>query len=152
MMPRPRAEFPERADLRLEGTTVLRRHQHHAVQIVTKQAARGVDDAGPRRKLARLAEQWDQLVSHLIPYGRSRWRVPLPTSAPGPPIPGAMTTLAEKVVVLHHALDGAGLPHAFGGALALGWCTQQPRGTADIDLNVFTPTTEVRAVLDALPG
>ncbi len=62
------------------------------------------------------------------------------------------TTLAEKVVALHHALDAAEMPHAFGGALALGWCTRQPRGTADIDVNVFVPTrltTKVRAALPA---
>jgi hypothetical protein len=63
-----------------------------------------------------------------------------------------VTTLAEKVVALHHALDAAGLPHAFGGALALGWCTHQPRGTADIDVNVFVPTTSVGKVRAALPA
>lgn len=63
-----------------------------------------------------------------------------------------MTSLAEKVVALHHALDAAELPHAFGGALALAWCTRQPRGTSDIDLNVFVPTSSARIVLDALPA
>ena len=29
--------------------------------------------------------------------------------------------LAEKVVRLHEALDAAGIPHAFGGALALAY-------------------------------
>ena len=62
-----------------------------------------------------------------------------------------MTTLAEKIVALHRALDAAELPHAFGGALALAWCTQQPRGTADIDVNVFMPTTAVSTVRAALP-
>lgn len=62
-----------------------------------------------------------------------------------------MTSLAEKVVALHRALDAATLPHAFGGALALAWCTRRPRGTSDIDLNVFVPTSSVRQVLDALP-
>ena len=60
-------------------------------------------------------------------------------------------TLAEKVVALHHALDDAALAHAFGGALALGWCTRQPRGTADIDVNIFVPTTAVSKVRAALP-
>jgi hypothetical protein len=63
-----------------------------------------------------------------------------------------VTTLAEKVVVLHHALEAAALPHAFGGALALGWCTRQPRGTADIDVNVFVPTSAVGKVRAALPA
>ena len=62
-----------------------------------------------------------------------------------------MTSLAEKVVTLHHALDAAALRHAFGGALALAWCTQLPRGTSDIDVNVFVPTSSARLVLDALP-
>ena len=32
----------------------------------------------------------------------------------------ARVTLVDKIVAIHHALDDAGLPHAFGGALALG--------------------------------
>jgi hypothetical protein len=63
-----------------------------------------------------------------------------------------MTSLADKVVALHGAIDDAALPHAFGGALALAWCTRQPRGTSDIDLNVFVPTSSARLVLDALPS
>ena len=63
-----------------------------------------------------------------------------------------MTTLAEKILALHRALDEADLPHAFGGALALAWCTRRPRGTSDIDLNVFVPTSAVPQVLEALPA
>jgi len=62
-----------------------------------------------------------------------------------------VTSLADKVLALHDACDVAGLPHAFGGALALAWCTRQPRGTSDIDLNVFVPTSSVDEVLRALP-
>lgn len=60
-------------------------------------------------------------------------------------------TLVEKIVALHRALAKASLPHAFGGALALAWCTEQARGTNDIDLNVFVDADELDAVLAALP-
>lgn len=46
--------------------------------------------------------------------------------------------MRRKVVVLHEALRSAGLPHAFGGALALAYYAE-PRPTADIDVNVFVP-------------
>lgn len=45
--------------------------------------------------------------------------------------------LGEKVLGLHRMLTEADLPHAFGGALALAFCTREPRATKDIDLNVF---------------
>ncbi len=59
--------------------------------------------------------------------------------------------LADQIVELHAVLEGAGVPHAFGGALALAWCTQQARGTIDIDVNLFVDTTNAATVLDALP-
>ena len=59
--------------------------------------------------------------------------------------------LPEKMVAVHESLDDAGLPHAFGGALALAWCTQQARGTIDLDVNVFLPPQRVDEVLAALP-
>jgi hypothetical protein len=59
--------------------------------------------------------------------------------------------LPERIVALHHALDDAGLAHAFGGALALAWCTQRARGTIDVDINVFVPPEHARDVLDAMP-
>jgi hypothetical protein len=59
--------------------------------------------------------------------------------------------LQDKIVRLHTALDAAGLPHAFGGALALGWCTHQARGTIDIDINVFLDVARVPELLAALP-
>jgi hypothetical protein len=62
-----------------------------------------------------------------------------------------VNTLAEKILALHRSLSAANLPHAFGGALALAWCTKQPRGTSDIDVNVFVPTSAVQRVLEALP-
>ena len=62
-----------------------------------------------------------------------------------------MTTLPAKIVAIHKALASAGLPHAFGGALALAWCTERARGTIDIDINVFVGTSQSEAVFAALP-
>jgi len=62
-----------------------------------------------------------------------------------------MSTIVRKIVAVHRALDKAGLPHAFGGALALAWCTEQARGTIDIDVNVFVDASESRRVASALP-
>ncbi len=59
-------------------------------------------------------------------------------------------TLPDKLVVLHERLEAAGLPHAFGGALALAFCTRQARGTNDIDVNLFVGTDRAAEVLDVL--
>lgn len=59
--------------------------------------------------------------------------------------------LPDKIVTLHHSLVAAGLPHAFGGALALAWCTQRARGTIDIDINVFVDGKNSDSVFAALP-
>ena len=66
--------------------------------------------------------------------------------------PESPVDLVELIVRLHEALDSAGLPHAFGGALALAWCIPEPRATADIDLNVFVSANESSRVLAALPA
>jgi hypothetical protein len=60
-------------------------------------------------------------------------------------------TLTEQIVALHAALHGAGIRHAFGGALALAFCTAEPRGTQDIAVNAFLPPGEVHRLLEALP-
>ena len=62
-----------------------------------------------------------------------------------------MTSLPDKIVALHRALVRAKVDHAFGGALALAWCTHRPRGTSDVDINVFAPPSQTRKVLRALP-
>lgn len=62
-----------------------------------------------------------------------------------------MSSIVRKIVAVHRALDKAELPHAFGGALALAWCTEQARGTIDIDVNVFVEASEAPRVLTALP-
>lgn len=62
-----------------------------------------------------------------------------------------MSGLPDKIVEVHRALQRAGIAHAFGGALALAWCTERARGTIDIDINVFAGVDQVGALLDALP-
>lgn len=56
----------------------------------------------------------------------------------------------ERIVELHHILKGGNIPHAFGGALALAWCTQQARGTIDIDINLFVSHLQADRVLEHL--
>jgi hypothetical protein len=62
-----------------------------------------------------------------------------------------MTGLVDKALALDEALSVSNTPHAFGGALALAFHTADPRGTRDIDINVFVPTDNARAVLESLP-
>jgi hypothetical protein len=62
-----------------------------------------------------------------------------------------VTSLPEKILAIHAALDDAAVPHAFGGALALAWCTERARGTIDIDVNIFVDVTLAPEVLAALP-
>jgi hypothetical protein len=61
-------------------------------------------------------------------------------------------SLPEKMLAIHSGLLGAGIDHAFGGALALAWCTQQARGTIDVDVNLFVGTQRTADVLHALPA
>jgi len=64
------------------------------------------------------------------------------TAAPGIP---------EKMLAVHEHLTAAAIEHAFGGALALAWCTQQARGTIDLDVNVFVGPDRTDDTLAALP-
>lgn len=59
--------------------------------------------------------------------------------------------MSEKVVRLHESLEKAGIPHAFGGAIAVGYY-RVPRTTVDIDLNVFVPPEERDRVIGVLAG
>jgi hypothetical protein len=63
-----------------------------------------------------------------------------------------MTTLVEKVLAIESALDDTRTPHAFGGALALAFHIAEPRGTRDIDLNVFVPVEAARRIFVSLPA
>jgi hypothetical protein len=62
-----------------------------------------------------------------------------------------VSVLAQRLLAIHDSLTEAGLPHAIGGAIALGYCTLEPRGTRDLDVNVFVPPTRAEDVLAALP-
>jgi hypothetical protein len=59
--------------------------------------------------------------------------------------------LTAKIEQLHLSLEAADLPHAFGGALALAFCIEEPRATKDIDLNVFIGVDRVDELVEALP-
>jgi hypothetical protein len=60
-------------------------------------------------------------------------------------------TLAQRLLELHARLSKAGIEHAFGGAIALAYWTLEPRGTRDIDLNLFVPAAECEPALARLP-
>ncbi|MEZ5341056.1 MAG: hypothetical protein R2706_06300 [Acidimicrobiales bacterium] len=59
--------------------------------------------------------------------------------------------LPQKIVAIHEALVLADVDHAFGGALALAWCTERARGTIDIDINIFVSPDEAERVVGLLP-
>lgn len=57
--------------------------------------------------------------------------------------------LDAKVTRIAEALERAGIPYAFGGAIALAFYAA-PRATEDIDLNVFVPVEQAETCLEAL--
>jgi hypothetical protein len=63
-----------------------------------------------------------------------------------------LSELVTKLFAVHDALKAAGLAHAFGGAIALAYCTEEPRGTRDLDLNIFTDSSRAETALAALPA
>lgn len=62
-----------------------------------------------------------------------------------------MDELPPKLISVHEALAKAGIPHAFGGAIALAYWTLDPRGTRDIDVNVFVSEDRAPELISALP-
>lgn len=62
-----------------------------------------------------------------------------------------MSELIDKLFAVHDALKAKSLPHAFGGAIALAYCVEEPRGTRDLDVNIFCDATDAETVLEALP-
>jgi hypothetical protein len=63
-----------------------------------------------------------------------------------------VSKLVEKLFAIHDSLTEAGFAHAFGGAIALAYCVEEPRGTRDLDVNIFVDASEAERVLAALPG
>lgn len=62
-----------------------------------------------------------------------------------------MSELVEKLFAIHDSLTAASVPHAFGGAIALAYCTEEPRGTRDLDVNIFVDAVNAEQVLGHLP-
>ncbi|MGC1852615.1 MAG: hypothetical protein WA687_09280 [Solirubrobacterales bacterium] len=62
-----------------------------------------------------------------------------------------MSELVEKLFAIHDSLTDAGLAHAFGGAIALAYCTEEPRGTRDLDVNIFIDASRGEDALARLP-
>ncbi len=63
-----------------------------------------------------------------------------------------MSALGDQLLAVHDGLEAAGIPHAIGGAIALGYCTLEPRGTRDVDVNVFVGPERARDVFATLPA
>ena len=57
--------------------------------------------------------------------------------------------LVGRIISLHEMLDSIGLPHQFGGAIALAWY-RNPRATTDIDINLTVPPEAAGPILQAL--
>lgn len=62
-----------------------------------------------------------------------------------------MSELVDKLFAIHDALAAQSLPHAFGGAIALAYCVEEPRGTRDLDVNIFCDAADAAKVLAGLP-
>lgn len=62
-----------------------------------------------------------------------------------------MSELVEKLFAIHDSLAEASIAHAFGGAIALAYCTEEPRGTRDLDVNIFVDAAKAGPTLARLP-
>jgi hypothetical protein len=62
-----------------------------------------------------------------------------------------MTSIDPAALAVHfaNALEAAGVPYAIGGAIAYGFWGV-PRGTRDLDINVFLSAEQADAAIDAL--
>jgi hypothetical protein len=71
------------------------------------------------------------------------------TEADEPPKRVPEPSWGQKVLTLNDRLQEAGLPYAFGGAIALNY-HREPRSTLDVDINVFVPPERHADVLSVL--
>jgi hypothetical protein len=62
-----------------------------------------------------------------------------------------LSELVEKLFAIHDSLAEASIAHAFGGAIALAYCTEEPRGTRDLDVNIFVDSAKAESVLACMP-
>jgi hypothetical protein len=62
-----------------------------------------------------------------------------------------LSELVEKLFAIHDSLGEASIAHAFGGAIALAYCTEEPRGTRDLDVNIFVDAAKAGPTLACLP-
>jgi hypothetical protein len=62
-----------------------------------------------------------------------------------------VSELVEKLFAIHDSLTKASIPHAFGGAIALAYCVEEPRGTRDLDVNIFVDAAKAARTLACLP-
>lgn len=62
-----------------------------------------------------------------------------------------MSELVDKLFAIHDSLKKASIPHAFGGAIALAYCVEEPRGTRDLDVNIFVDSAKAGPTLACLP-
>lgn len=63
-----------------------------------------------------------------------------------------MSELVDKLFAIHDSLNDASIPHAFGGAIALAYCVEEPRGTRDLDVNIFVDAIKAGPTLSHLPS
>jgi len=62
-----------------------------------------------------------------------------------------LSELVDKLFSIHDSLTEASIPHAFGGAIALAYCVEEPRGTRDLDVNIFVDASTAEHTLACLP-
>jgi hypothetical protein len=62
-----------------------------------------------------------------------------------------VSELVEKLFAIHDSFTEASIAHAFGGAIALAYCTEEPRGTRDLDVNIFIDAAKAGPTLACMP-